>query len=100
MAYAEFILGLHIDWLTMPRTNVDLRATRQSRVVPSSMLGQNVGRPIPLARQPPMIPSMIQAYFDFLPITCHQPLGSPPSNRVDLNDANEVLGVPIEPLAM
>ena len=97
MAYAEFILDLQIDCLAMPCTNADLRATRQSRVVPSFVLGQIVGQPIPLAWQPPMI----QAYnFDFLPIPYHQPLGSPPSHRVNLNDANKVLGVPIEPLTM
>ena len=41
----------------------------------------------------------MQAYFDFLPVPSHQPLGTLPSNRVHLNDANMVLGVPIEPLA-
>ena len=65
--------------------------------MPSLMLGQVNGQPIPLAWQPPMNPPMVQVYFDILMVPSHQPLGTPTSHRVDLDKANIVLGVPIEP---
>ena len=64
------------------------------------MLGRNVGIPIPLAWQPPTNPLEIQAYFDFFSVPCHQPLGTPPSNRVILNNANTVLGISVKPHVM
>ena len=40
----------------------------------------------------------VQDYLDFLPVLGHQPLGTPPSNQVDLDDANTLLGVPVDHL--
>ena len=53
MVFDEVILGVQIDWSTVPHTNADLRATCHRRVLPSFMLGQNVGRSITLVWQPP-----------------------------------------------
>lgn len=93
MVYAEVILGVDIDWSSIPRTSPDLRAARRFSVIPSAVLGRNAGRPIPLAWQP----EPARSFFDFLPIMGQQHAGSPPSTHVDLVDYNTVIGVPVEP---
>src|SRR5665213_3516984 len=92
MVYAEVILGVDIDWSTIPRTSADLRAARRLAVIPSAVLGRNAGRPIPLAWQTPMNPPTVRSYFDFLAGPNHQIVGTPPPA-----DSNILPGLPVEP---
>ena len=46
------------------------------------------------------LPLVLQAFLDFLPVLGHQPLGTPPSNRVDHDGVITVLGCPVEPPTM
>ena len=50
----------------------------------------------PLVWQPSTDPPVVQSYFDIFSIPSHQRLGNPPSNRVDLDDANMELGAHFE----
>ena len=63
-------------------------------------LGRNVGRLIPLVWRALANLPTVQVSFDFLPVLGHQPLGIPPSNHVDLNNGNMVLGKHIKPPTM
>ena len=57
--YAKAILGVQIDQLTISHTNANLRVALQSRVIPSSILGQNTSQQIPLAWNTPTNPLAI-----------------------------------------
>ena len=100
MVYAEVILGIEIDWTTIPHTNGDLKAMHRFKVIPSVVLGHNGGRPIPSAWQPPTHPPEVPFSFDFLATSCHQPPRIPPSNPKDTDNVKTVLGIPMEPPTM
>jgi hypothetical protein len=42
MMCAEVILGVPVDWLTIPRIGIDLGASRQSRAIPNFVLARNL----------------------------------------------------------
>ena len=73
MVYVEVILGVQIQWSTIPHTNTNLKVACRSKVIPNSMLSQNASQPIPLVWKPSTNPPTVQAHFDFFPFKGDQP---------------------------
>src|SRR5665213_1517203 len=95
MVYAKVILGVDIDWSTIPRTSAELKVARRTTVIPSGVLGRNTGRPIPLAWFNP--PEPPRSFFEFLAPPGHQHADIHTSNNAYIDDYNTVIGMPVEP---
>lgn len=89
MVYAKVILGIQINWSTIPHTISSLRATRQNKVdlVPCLAKTLTNWSHWQNTKDSPTF----KIHFDFFSILGHNPLEITPSNRVALNNANIVL---------
>ena len=85
-ACQDYFECVEIHWSTTPHTIANLRPKRRVTVIPSVVLGRNIGCPISLAWKTPTHPLGVS-------VLGHQPSRSPHSNLVDLNYSNSVLKV-------